>query len=143
MAKYYYHITPSRNVSSILRGGLIPRKASNIGRGWDLTYKKRVYLSGSISDILELIPDLGLASYSVLKVEKPKGLKIHWDETDEGQHNTSNVYVTGTIPPSHIKGVYKLTKGDEKDLGRTYELRTSGPFILPSLLDTKLVGRFK
>ena len=103
-----YHITESRNVSDILKKGLIPKTGKRIYQGGYRYFPERVYLIGHNSDIVANIESViddkefekrGI-QYTILKINLGKhNISLWYDDASDGKYN---VYTLEAIPPSLI-----------------------------------------
>ena len=103
-----YHITESRNVSDILKKGLIPKTGKRIYQGGYRYFPERVYLIGHNSDIVanteSVIDDKEFEKrgiqYTILKIDLGKhNISLWYDDASDGKYN---VYTLEAIPPSLI-----------------------------------------
>ena len=98
MAKYY-HVTPSKNVTNILKEGLIP-KIGNYSKEMGENIKA-VWLFPDIDDAEEMTP-IWLESFyeeelTILEIDLPDDIPVECSGSDY------EVYVTRTINPKYIK----------------------------------------
>jgi len=124
----FYHATPNRNVSSILRSGL---KARSGHRGLGLTDSEffeggGIYLSPSIEDSLIMARETltGRRRWAIFEVYLPLGVQTYKDLKAE-----RCVKVANYIPPQHLRlvGYYDTKTGEMSTEPPKVYHRTSTP----------------
>lgn len=100
--KILYHITPTKNIKSILENGIIPKSEDMRHK-----YPNRVYVADNISSLKQLAKELkrwkGPEDYSIIQINtKELDFKLYKDTTSA---YIGNYYIQDIdkIPPTNIK----------------------------------------
>ena len=118
MSQVFYHATPTRLVTKILKEGLKP-KTSRLESISGAPTKGRVYLAYYQDDLRELLGEFrrrgrGKEPFTLLEVRIPKNGILYEDEDTFGSETF--VYSISRIPPRYISVVGPIT-----DLGASLE----------------------
>ena len=115
VVRVLYHLTPERNLRSILREGLGPGWGKSLAVGREVT-GDRLFLARSKEEALynlwnTLINNFedikGIRNWSLLEVRVPSGFPLF--EDDYGF-----LYSTETIPPSLLRVIMKDSASDKR-----------------------------
>ena len=104
----YYHVTPAKNVASILRHGLVPKGAgSREGYSPVLKHTARIYLWTSLKSAYFFMDEMSEYreephELAVLEVTVPQSMRLYADP-EMGLDLSDGGFIRGIIQPSYIK----------------------------------------
>jgi len=104
----YYHVTPAKNVASILRRGLIPKGAGSRG-GYSpaLKHTTHIYLWTSLKSAYFFMDEMSEYheephKLAVLEVTVPQSTRLYADP-EMGLDLSDGGFIRGVISPANVK----------------------------------------
>jgi len=125
--KYYYHITPSRNIPSIMLHGLsVTRRHKGLGLLSDTEHFESggIYLANDIEDVMRLSEQnfVNKRYWGILQVQISSNTQVFPDSRARGA-----IKILDSIPPSNLKLVGYYDSIAKKQLAQLPSLRRTSP----------------